>query len=67
MPRAHRHFIIRTAWVYGAKGKGNFVKTMLRLGADREELQGRDGSNWCAHLVEGSGSGDRPTRSPTFA
>jgi dTDP-4-dehydrorhamnose reductase len=33
------HMIIRTAWVYGAKGKVNFVKTMLRLGADREELR----------------------------
>jgi dTDP-4-dehydrorhamnose reductase len=31
------HIIMRTAWVYGALG-GNFVKTMLRLGADREKL-----------------------------
>jgi len=34
----NEHIILRTAWVYGTQGTGNFLKTMLRLGKDREEL-----------------------------
>ena len=33
-----RHLVLRTAWIYGLRGN-NFMRTMLRLGHEREQLR----------------------------
>ncbi|HET8598649.1 MAG TPA: dTDP-4-dehydrorhamnose reductase [Castellaniella sp.] len=47
--------VVRTSWVFSAWG-GNFVRTMLRLGAQREILRVIDdqigGPTWAGHLAQ---------------
>jgi dTDP-4-dehydrorhamnose reductase len=68
MAHCERHLILRSSWLYGVRGS-NFVKTVLALASQREQLQVvndqwgsptsvSDLAALTAHMVRGTNAGD---------